>query len=72
MAVTNSAIGAYVIEIKAAFLAIFQPLVADLIAADMVCVNFWRDGAEILRFVDIQAARIRVIAKALRFCPHND
>ena len=61
----HPAVGADVVEVETAVLAVFQPFVADLITADPVIVNLGRDGAEILSFVDVHALGISVIAEAL-------
>ena len=60
------AIDADVVQSQAALLAIFQPLLADLVSADPELVYFPGKRAEILGSVDVQALLIGVIAKALR------
>ena len=50
---------------EAAVLAVFQPFVTDLVAADPVILNLGRDGAEIL---GLHALGVRVVAKALQQC----
>ena len=50
-----AAIGADVVQFKAALFSIFQPLLADLVAADPIFVDFLGNGTEILGCVDVQA-----------------
>ena len=51
----HPAVGTDVGGVETMFLAIFQPFFADLIASDPVLVNFRREGAEVLRSVDVHA-----------------
>ena len=68
----HPAVGADVVKLQPALLAIFQPLVADLIAAYLVVVDLGRDRAKVLSFVDVHAFLIGVIAKAVGFRTRND
>ena len=68
----HSAVGTNIVEVEAAFPAIFQPFVADLVAADLVFTDLRGNRTEVLRLVDVHALRVGVIAKALRLRPCDD
>src|SRR5208283_5069620 len=51
----DAAISANVVQFEPSFLTVFQPLLADLVAADMIAPNGIGHGGEVLCGVDVHA-----------------
>jgi len=61
----DATVGADVVEGKFAAFAVLEPLVAHLVAADVVLPDLGRHALEVLGVVDIDALTLQVVAEAL-------